>query len=122
MTDVFLLVFSIISPSSFENVSSKWLPELQHYCPKIPIVLVGTKSDLREDKQILKYLNEKRQTPITYEQGLQKAKECGAKYMECSAYTQRGLNAVFDEAIRSVLHPLTDKKKKGSKKSQCSIL
>jgi Ras-related C3 botulinum toxin substrate 1 len=29
-TDVFLLCFSIISPSSFENVSAKWYPEVSH--------------------------------------------------------------------------------------------
>lgn len=29
-TDVFLTCFSIISPSSFENVSAKWYPEISH--------------------------------------------------------------------------------------------
>ena len=47
------------------------------------------------------------------------AKEVGAvKYLECSALTQKGLETVFDEAIRVVQYA-EPKPKKGSK---CSIL
>lgn len=31
-TDVFLLCFSVVSPASFENVRTKWYPEIQHHC------------------------------------------------------------------------------------------
>lgn len=41
--DVFILAFSLISKASYENVSKKWIPELKHYAPGVPIVLVGTK-------------------------------------------------------------------------------
>ncbi|MBA0811657.1 hypothetical protein Gohar_003533 [Gossypium harknessii] len=51
--DVFLLAFSLISKASYENVHKKWIPELRHYAPNVPIVLVGTKLDLRDDKQFL---------------------------------------------------------------------
>ena len=34
-TDVFLVCFSIISPSSFENVRSKWHPEITHHAPGV---------------------------------------------------------------------------------------
>mmetsp|Transcript_35950 Transcript_35950/g.94411 ORF Transcript_35950/g.94411 Transcript_35950/m.94411 type:complete len:191 (-) Transcript_35950:950-1522(-) len=47
-SDVFLLAFSLASPTSLENVESKWYPELQHFGPHVPIILVGTKADLRE--------------------------------------------------------------------------
>jgi small GTP-binding protein len=53
MTDVFLLCFSVVSPTSFENVSTKWIPELLHHAPNTPIILVGTKTDLREDPIIV---------------------------------------------------------------------
>ena len=46
-TDVFLLGFSVTSQTSFENIRSKWEPEIRHYCPNTPIVLVGLKNDLR---------------------------------------------------------------------------
>ena len=49
-TDIFMMCFSIISRTSFENIKSKWWPEVSHHCPGAPIVLVGTKSDLRDDQ------------------------------------------------------------------------
>ncbi|XP_018617516.2 ras-related C3 botulinum toxin substrate 1-like isoform X1 [Scleropages formosus] len=110
--DVFLICFSLVSPASFENVRAKWYPEVRHHCPNTPIILVGTKLDLRDDKDTIEKLKEKKLTPITMSQGLAMSKEIGAvKYLECSALTQRGLKIVFDEAIRAVLCPPADKKK-----------
>lgn len=40
-TDVFLICFSVVSPSSYENVTTKWNPEVKHHCPEAPILLVG---------------------------------------------------------------------------------
>jgi Ras-related C3 botulinum toxin substrate 1 len=45
-TDVFLICFSIISPHSYDNVKSKWFPEIQHHAPGVPIILVCTSSSL----------------------------------------------------------------------------
>ncbi|KAJ3105676.1 Rho GTPase protein rac1 [Phlyctochytrium planicorne] len=114
-TDVFLICFSLVSPPSFENVRTKWYPEIGHHAPNTPIILVGTKLDLREDREMIEKLREKRMAPITYPQGLQMAKEINAvKYLECSALTQKGLKNVFDEAIRAVLSPAQPvKRKKG---------
>jgi len=116
-TDVFLVAFSIVNPASFENVRAKWHPEISHHCPTTPIILVGTKVDLREDQATIDKLNAKKQSPITYEQALAMCSEIGSrKYMECSALTQQGLKAVFDEAIRAVLVP--DIKKGPTKKRE----
>lgn len=118
-TDVFLICFSVISPASFENVRAKWYPEVSHHCPNVPIVLVGTKLDLREDADAIAKLKEKKLSPLTFPQGLQMAKEINAvKYLECSALTQKGLKNVFDEAIRAVLSPPKIVKKRGG----CMIL
>ncbi|KAF9919317.1 Rho GTPase protein rac1 [Lobosporangium transversale] len=118
-TDIFLICFSLVSPPSFENVNTKWAPEIKHHAPNVPTILVGTKLDLREDKDTLEKLNEKRMVPISYPQGLQMAKEIAAvRYLECSALTQKGLKNVFDEAIRAVLCPVQPSKR--SKK--CLIL
>lgn len=117
-TDVFLVCFSLVNPASFENVRAKWYPEVSHHCPTTPIILVGTKADLRDDGETIERLRERRLTPISQTQGLVMAKEIKAvKYLECSALTQRGLKQVFDEAIRAVLCPPQKPKKK-----KCSIL
>ncbi len=52
-SDVILMCFSVISPASLENVYAKWYPEVHHYIPDVPIVLVGTKVDVRSDKDML---------------------------------------------------------------------
>lgn len=70
----------------------------------MPIILVGTKLDLRDDKNTTDALRSKRMEPVSYEQALVVSKEIRAhKYLECSALTQRNLKSVFDEAIRYVL-------------------
>lgn len=128
-TDVFIVCFSLVSPASFENVRSKWIPEIQNHCPNTPFILVGTKLDMRDDATMVASLQAKNQQPISYQQGQQVSKEVGAhKYLECSAMTQRGLKNVFDEAMRSVLNPGSRPKssgsaggKSGSRKKCCTI-
>ncbi|KAL6254188.1 hypothetical protein P5V15_014810 [Pogonomyrmex californicus] len=105
-TDVFLVCFSVVSPSSFENVKEKWVPEITHHCQKTPFLLVGTQIDLRDDAATIEKLAKNKQKAISSEQGEKLAKELKAvKYVECSALTQKGLKNVFDEAILAALEP-----------------
>ncbi|XP_043698434.1 rac-like GTP-binding protein 7 isoform X2 [Telopea speciosissima] len=86
--DVFILAFSLISRPSFENIIKKWVPELRHYAPSVPIVLVGTKLDLREDKQF--YIDHPGASTISTAQGEELKKQIGAlAYVECSSKTQQ---------------------------------
>ncbi|KAF8093465.1 hypothetical protein N665_0383s0093 [Sinapis alba] len=119
--DVFILAFSLISKASYENVSKKWIPELKHYAPGVPIVLVGTKLDLRDDKQF--FIDHPGAVPITNAQGeeLKKLIEAPA-YIECSSKSQENVKGVFDAAIKVVLQPPKQKKKKGKAQKACSIL
>jgi len=118
-TDVFLVCFSVISQSSFENVKTKWVPEIQHHAPNVPILLVGTKSDLRKDDNTIKQLNSRQQSMVTVESAGKMAKEIGAvNFLECSALTQEGLKQVFDDAIRAAMST----PKKQSKKPKCDLL
>jgi len=113
-TDVFLCCFSVMNRASFENVSAKWVPEITHHAQGVPMILVGTKSDLREDKAASDRLREKGQTMVSIDEASAKAKSINAvKYLECSALTQAGLKSVFDEAIRAVLSPPAQAKKSG---------
>ncbi|XP_040962380.1 rho-related GTP-binding protein RhoU isoform X6 [Gossypium hirsutum] len=119
--DVFILAFSLISKASYENVSKKWIPELKHYAPGVPIILVGTKHDLREDKQF--FIDHPGAVPISTAQGEELQKLIGSPaYIECSAKTQENVKAVFDAAIKVVLQPPKQKKKKSKAQNACTIL
>jgi Ras-related C3 botulinum toxin substrate 1 len=117
-TDVFLIAFSIISPHSFDNIKSKWWPEIQHHAPGVPILLVGTKADLRNDQSMISQLQAKGLHVISQEEAMKMTKDIGGvNYLECSALTQEGLKNVFDEAIRAALQ-----KPKAKKKAACVLL
>ncbi|KAK4829179.1 hypothetical protein QYF61_002444 [Mycteria americana] len=112
-TNVFIICFSIASPPSYENVKHKWYPEVCHHCPSVPILLVGTKKDLRNNPETMKRLKEQNQAPITTQQGISLSKQIHAvKYLECSALNQEGIKDVFTEAVRAVLNPVPAKPKK----------
>ncbi|EPQ58532.1 hypothetical protein GLOTRDRAFT_57589 [Gloeophyllum trabeum ATCC 11539] len=99
-SDVILIVFSIDFPVSLANVQDKWYPEVAHFCEGTPLILVGTKIDLRRDDQTRRMLSAQGQTPVTSEQGMAVAKEIGAKYLECSAKTGVGVQEVFNAALK----------------------
>jgi len=105
-TDVFLICFSLFSPESFENVTKKWFKEITEHAPETPIILVGTKLDLRGKTEAVQSLKENNQEPISTEKGEALSKKIGAKkYLECSALTQEGLAKVFEEAVKVILFP-----------------
>lgn len=116
-TDVFLVCFSTVFPSSLVNIKNTWMSEIRKYCPSTPFLLIGTKVDLREDKEELERLLKKKERPITYEEGVKMAKQLKAvKYIECSALNGQGIRDVFDEAILTVLN------KPKTNASKCLIL
>jgi Ras-related C3 botulinum toxin substrate 1 len=95
-TEVFVLCFSIIDRLTFKNVSNVWVPEIQHHCPRVKMVLVATKIDLRDDETA----KQLKIPPITEEEGLKLAKANGFHaYIETSAVTGKGL----EEALQ-VIH------------------
>ncbi|MES1907135.1 MAG: Rho GTPase protein rac1 [Cercozoa sp. M6MM] len=120
-TDVFLICFAVSSPASFENVRARWYPELQHHAPGVPIILVGTKSDLRNDVHTKQELAAKDLDVISEEQALSMKKTIGAvDYLECSALTQEGLKKLFDKAIHVALNKQNNPMPR--KKKNCLIL
>ena len=99
-TDIFLVCFSVVSPTSFYNVTDKWIPEIQHHHPKAPIILVGTQCDLRNDVKVLIELAHYNEKPVTENEIKTLEQDISAlQYIECSALTQKNLKEVFDSAI-----------------------
>ena len=105
-TDIFIITFSCVGPASFENVRAKWLPEISHHCPNTPFFLVATKLDLRDDPATIARLAEKKQQPISQEQGKKLAKELGGRYFETSALTGKGVRTLFETAVQISELPL----------------
>lgn len=117
-TDVILMCFSIDSPDSLENIPEKWTPEVRHFCPNVPIILVGNKKDLRSDVGTIRELQKMKQQPVTNEDGQAMADKIGAYgYLECSARTKEGVREVFELATRAALQT-----KKRKKKGGCEVL
>jgi len=117
-TDVILMCFSIDSPDSLENIPEKWTPEVRHFCPNVPIILVGNKTDLRTDENTKRELSKMKQQPVSVDEGRSMADKIGAYgYMECSARTKEGVRDVFELATRAALQV-----KKKRKKQMCDIL
>ncbi|XP_025237093.1 transforming protein RhoA-like isoform X3 [Theropithecus gelada] len=113
-TDVILMCFSIDSPDSLENIPEKWTPEVKHFCPNVPIILVGNKKDLRNDEHTRRELAKMKQEPVKPEEGRDMANRIGAfGYMECSAKTKDGVREVFEMATRAALQARRGKKKSG---------
>ena len=58
-------------------------------------VVIGTKIDLRDDKEVVGQLAAQGLSPVKREQGIKLASKIRVyKYLECSALTQRGLRQV----------------------------
>lgn len=90
-----------------ENVETCWEPEIHQHCPGSPCILIGLKSDLRDEFAInADDLSSKGFSPISKKTGEEMAKKIGAKsYLECSALKQINIRDVFETACRIVLHP-----------------
>ncbi|XP_013793668.1 rho-related GTP-binding protein RhoU-like [Limulus polyphemus] len=103
-TNVFLLCFSVVCPTSFHNIKEKWLPEIRKHCPTAPVLLVGTQCDLRTDVKVLIELAKYDEQPVTEQEARQLSQRMtSVGYIECSALTQKNLKEVFDTAILTAL-------------------
>ena len=90
-TDVVVIVCSVASRESFSNAETKWIPKAKEQLPEKPVILVGTKTDLRNNKDT---------ATITYKEGAKLAKKTGVrKYVECSAKELNSVKAVFGEVL-----------------------
>lgn len=100
-THVFLLVFSVESTSSFENIETKWLKEVREHRPNSPFIVIGAKCDLREDDGVIAEVASLGRPMRSKEEYERKAMEWGAsKYFECSASRMVNLDLILDEAVR----------------------
>ncbi|XP_046806550.1 ras-like GTP-binding protein RhoL [Lucilia cuprina] len=100
-SDCLILCYAINSPTSFKSISSYWLPEIRTHCKEVPVILVGTKLDLRSNMKC-----------ITTKQGARLRKKTKMlSFFECSSKDINSLQTLIIEAVRAaVCHPMVDNK------------
>ncbi|KAF7675942.1 GTP-binding protein RHO1 [Astathelohania contejeani] len=111
-TDVLLICFAVCDLKSFESVTRRWVPEAKHRCAGTPMILVGCKSDLREDPETVRVLEENNQKMVSTVEGTNLANEIGAlAYYEVSSKTGDNIQPLFD-FIAEYIHQNKNKQKK----------
>ena len=123
---MYLVCFSVVSHTSFENVAT-WIEEIKEIIPEAVIVLVGLKTDLREDAETLADLSAKGLSPISKSAGEAKCEELGGYvYLECSTKNNFAKPESFQDhnAIPSALISIMreHRPKKEKKKKRCLIM
>ena len=109
---LFVVFFSVVSRTSFDNVQNKWLPEIHHHNPGTPFILVGSKTDLRipgNDEH------------ISSADGKTMARKTGAeKYVEISSLKGSNVQEVINSGISCLFSSSSQAKK--SAKGGCHVL
>ncbi|KAK9462548.1 small GTPase superfamily [Lipomyces oligophaga] len=108
-TNLVLIAYSVDNPTSLQNISERWWPEVSHYCSlKMPIVIVGLKTDLRNDPKVVESLRASGFTStVSSQQGREVAKKIagGVPYVECSAKSKQGVDDVFNTILDALVAP-----------------
>lgn len=115
--NAFILVYSVTSTSSFLEIEEHHRNiMLVHDNEKVPIVLVGNKTDLAHERQ------------VSTEDGRKLAKHYGIPFVETSALEGTNCDFAFQEAIRLIFEKEEDQKRKNAvqapppRKWKCEIL
>jgi small GTP-binding protein len=121
--DIFMLCVDLVNAHSLQN-GAKWLEELTDHAPGVPILLCGTKMDLRVNKEYIKEARKKNGLiqPVTFDAGCEYAKKIGAvAYTETSALTGWGVERAFEYIMRYGCEFFLAQQKFMSRKSSCGI-
>lgn len=114
--DVVIVTYSVADRDTMTNVIEKWAIEIRQFLPRVPILLVGTKLDLRPpfpQSRDLRFVGK--------DEGQRLAGYIGADdFVECSALAGIGVSQVFHKAATLSLRERL-KKPSINEKRQCNI-
>lgn len=91
--NLIILAFNIADKFSFASIHRRWYPEAKHNCPYVKFMLLGLKSDLR---------NELPNILVPEEEVVSLARRYGWNYLECSALTGENSDKVILVALKSI--------------------
>ncbi|XP_065611843.1 rho-related GTP-binding protein RhoD [Cyrtonyx montezumae] len=111
-TNVVLICFDVTSRSSYDNILTKWYPEVNHFCKGVPVLLVGCKTDLRQGHH----------DPVTFQEGEDMARQVQATaYLECSALHRENVRDVFIEVCTVALRGAHRSRRKRWPRNGCVL-
>ncbi|NXI35471.1 RHOF protein, partial [Galbula dea] len=120
--NVVLICFDVTNPNSYNNILTKWYPEVNHFCKGVPVLLVGCKTDLRQDQEVLDKLKEGRLEPISRQQAKAMARQVRAvSYLECSARYQENLGDVFAKACSAAFSAARHRQRRRRTRRGCVL-
>ena len=90
----FFIVFDLSNRPSFKNVQN-WKSEINNNSSgKTKVILLGCKSDLESSRQ------------VSFDEGSEKAKELGMKYVEVSAKAGTNIQEAFNLLASDIVHDI----------------
>lgn len=108
--DVLVLSFSVDSFDSLQAIEQRYLPSVRIHLPDAPVILCGTKSDLR-------YAGSDTQLVNVEEAQLVATRIGAACYIECTAKSQPSVALVNDSIVRAAMAG-----KPQQRSSSCSLM
>ena len=110
VADGFLLVYAVNDKESLKVLENKYERIEKNNKGNVPIIVVGNKCDLEDQRE------------ITREQGMEFATKIGAKYYETSALTDFNKNCkvIFQTCADMIINNINSEIKK-RKKKKCNI-
>ncbi|OHT01478.1 Ras-related protein RIC1 [Tritrichomonas foetus] len=94
-----IIVYDITNHDSFDRVQ-QWVTDVRGFVPDAPLLLVGNKCDLEEDRK------------VTIEEGKGLADKLGFVFLETSAKTALNIENVFMEMSKTLIKQAQDKPQK----------
>ncbi|KAI7755555.1 hypothetical protein M8C21_014096, partial [Ambrosia artemisiifolia] len=96
--DAVVLTYACDQTSTLYRLTTFWLPELRRLEVKVPVIVVGCKSDLADFKQVIGL---EMVVPIM-KQFREEIDTC----IECSAYKRLRISEVFNYAQKAAIYPI----------------
>ncbi|EGC33910.1 racR, RHO family GTPase [Dictyostelium purpureum] len=113
-TNCVVLCFSISDRDSYNSCLNLWYPEISLFLPKVPIILVGTKSDHYN------HPNYKKDHLITHKEGLELANKINAvEYIETSSLNKTNIEKIKEVVL---IVSILNKNNKNNKDRDLSLL
>lgn len=99
----------------------QWVKQLRKAGNKKPVILVATKTDVRNNPENSRHVTREGFFIITKARGMQMAEKIGVPYLECSSLFLEGVNDVFQRAILAALEDIGNQRNKKNKTSCCIL-